>query len=200
MPATSTACRTARSILKLVLGFIGHNLALLAACRRVGPRWHSAGWRAVAADHRPCSGGPGRAGPNPGVESLPGAQYLDHPGHRCGRAATRRGVFRIYLKTDWGISLFFLTPLALVAIPALRLPRHGAFPHRRDLARRDTADAAGIANHRRARDGGQSGLHRDLWRTLRARTRTHRGLAPQIFFALGGGGGHHGRDRTAGVL
>jgi hypothetical protein len=29
--------------------------------------------------------------------------------------------FAIYMKTDWGISLFFLVPLALVAIPALRL-------------------------------------------------------------------------------
>jgi len=25
------------------------------------------------------------------------------------------------MKTDWGISLFFLTPLALVAIPSLRI-------------------------------------------------------------------------------
>jgi len=31
-------------------------------------------------------------------------------------------VFIVYLKTDWGISLFFLTPLALIAIPSLRLP------------------------------------------------------------------------------
>lgn len=30
-------------------------------------------------------------------------------------------VFSIYIKTDWGISLFFLVPLALVAIPALRV-------------------------------------------------------------------------------
>jgi hypothetical protein len=30
-------------------------------------------------------------------------------------------IFTVYLKTDWGISLFFLTPLALVAIPSLRL-------------------------------------------------------------------------------
>ncbi|MHC4045157.1 glycosyltransferase family 39 protein [Bradyrhizobium sp. 23AC] len=30
-------------------------------------------------------------------------------------------VFGVYLKTDWGISLFFLVPLALVAIPALRV-------------------------------------------------------------------------------
>jgi 4-amino-4-deoxy-L-arabinose transferase-like glycosyltransferase len=30
-------------------------------------------------------------------------------------------VFSIYMKTDWGISLFFLVPLAMVAIPALRV-------------------------------------------------------------------------------
>lgn len=30
-------------------------------------------------------------------------------------------IFSVYLKTDWGISLFFLVPLALVAIPALRV-------------------------------------------------------------------------------
>jgi hypothetical protein len=32
-------------------------------------------------------------------------------------------IFKVYLKTDWGISLFFLAPLALVAIPALRLQK-----------------------------------------------------------------------------
>ena len=31
--------------------------------------------------------------------------------------------FIVYMKTDWGISLFFLVPLALVAIPSLRLPK-----------------------------------------------------------------------------
>src|SRR6185295_7921849 len=30
-------------------------------------------------------------------------------------------LFHVYIKTDWGISLFFLTPLALIAIPAVRL-------------------------------------------------------------------------------
>ena len=35
--------------------------------------------------------------------------------------------FTVYMKTDWGISLFFLTPLALVAIPALRLQRMALF-------------------------------------------------------------------------
>src|SRR5580698_5816614 len=31
-------------------------------------------------------------------------------------------ILSVYMKTDWGISLFFLTPLALVAIPHLRVP------------------------------------------------------------------------------
>jgi 4-amino-4-deoxy-L-arabinose transferase-like glycosyltransferase len=31
-------------------------------------------------------------------------------------------IFAVYMKTDWGISLFFLVPLALVAIPSLRIP------------------------------------------------------------------------------
>jgi hypothetical protein len=35
--------------------------------------------------------------------------------------------FVVYLKTDWGISLFFLVPLALVAIPSLRLPKIALF-------------------------------------------------------------------------
>ena len=36
-------------------------------------------------------------------------------------------IFSVYMKTDWGISLFFLTPLALVAIPDLRLPSAALF-------------------------------------------------------------------------
>ena len=41
---------------------------------------------------------------------------------RSGRRSAAL-IFTVYMKTDWGISLFFLTPLALVAIPALRLPK-----------------------------------------------------------------------------
>ena len=67
-------------------------------------------------------------GPNPGVNRLAGAQHLDHPGRGRDRAAARRAwSSTIYMKTDWGISLFFLMPLALVAIPALRLPRMALF-------------------------------------------------------------------------
>jgi hypothetical protein len=35
--------------------------------------------------------------------------------------------FNVYLKTDWGIPLFFLVPLALVAIPSLRVPKAALF-------------------------------------------------------------------------
>ena len=35
--------------------------------------------------------------------------------------------FMVYMKTDWGISLFFLAPLALVAIPSLRVPKIALF-------------------------------------------------------------------------
>jgi len=36
-------------------------------------------------------------------------------------------IFTIYMKTDWGISLFFLTPLALVALPWLRIHKIALF-------------------------------------------------------------------------
>src|SRR5262249_60331197 len=35
--------------------------------------------------------------------------------------------FKIYMKTDWGISLFFLVPLSLVAMPSLRVPAVALF-------------------------------------------------------------------------
>ena len=112
-------------IVQLVLGYIGHNLALLALAGRAG------GARAGLAR----AGGGGR--------------------RRCSRALVARRqsgrqrsqalnvwiiqivvaigpplgalIFMIYMKTDWGISLFFLVPLALVAIPALRLQRIALF-------------------------------------------------------------------------
>ena len=62
----------------------------------------------------------------------------------------------VYMKTDWGISLFFLTPLALVAIPRLRVPSDRAVSISRDLACAHAGDAGGLALYRaRAR-----------WRTI----------------------------------
>ena len=112
--------------LALALGYIGHNLALLAlpaalaaAALACSPRW----WillarRPVAFISRPWSR---RA--NPGVRVSQAInvwiiQLVVAIGPPVGAL-----IFEIYIKTDWGISLFFLTPLALVAIPALRVQR-----------------------------------------------------------------------------
>lgn len=99
--------------LHLVLGYIGHNVGLLmlpivlAALVLVWPLRLAAGnWR---------------SGPNPSVNQPQAlnvwmVQAIVAIGPPLGGLA-----FTIYVKTDWGISLFFLVPLALVAIPALRV-------------------------------------------------------------------------------
>ena len=58
--------------------------------------------------------------------------------------------FIVYLKTDWGISLFFLVPLALVAIPSLRIPKIALFIPDRALARDHAGGARRGADHRGA--------------------------------------------------
>ena len=98
---------------QLVLGYVGHNLALLAlpvvlaALVMAWPLRHI--WRNW------------KRGPNTGVDTAQAlnvwlVQAIVAIGPPLGGLA-----FTIYVKTDWGISLFFLVPLALVAIPALRL-------------------------------------------------------------------------------
>ncbi|CAL74659.1 Conserved hypothetical protein; putative membrane protein [Bradyrhizobium sp. ORS 278] len=96
-------------------GYIGHNLALLALPVALAalvlawpPRFVFDNWR---------------RGPNPGVNvgqaiNVWLVQAIVAIGPPLGGLA-----FTIYMKTDWGISLFFQVPLALVAIPALRLRR-----------------------------------------------------------------------------
>ena len=109
---------------QLVLGYIGHNLALLAApvalaalaCCADGGTW-SAAWRRAHWSR----------GANPAVNISQAfnvwiIQIVVAIGPPLGALA-----FMVYLKTDWGISLFFLTPLALVAIPSLRLPKIALF-------------------------------------------------------------------------
>jgi 4-amino-4-deoxy-L-arabinose transferase-like glycosyltransferase len=100
-----------------VLGYVSHNLALLAAPAMVALAvlaWPSHGLRPWPFWSR---------GANAGVRIAPAInvwiiQTVVAIGPPVGAL-----IFQIYLKTDWGISLFFLTPLALVALPALRLPR-----------------------------------------------------------------------------
>ena len=110
--------------IQLVLGYIGHNLALLAAPVALAvmalawrPRWWATSVRhPLAFLTRPwCRGA------NPGVNVSQALniwiiQIVVAIGPPLGGL-----IFTVYMKTDWGISLFFLTPLALVAIPSLRL-------------------------------------------------------------------------------
>jgi 4-amino-4-deoxy-L-arabinose transferase-like glycosyltransferase len=104
----------------LVLGYIGHNLALLlvpvalagiALCRPALLLRPSVAVRRVWS-----------RGANAGVNIAQALniwiiQIVVAVGPPLGGL-----IFTVYMKTDWGISLFFLTPLALVAIPALRIP------------------------------------------------------------------------------
>ena len=104
----------------LVRGYIGHNLALLAlpvALAALAIFWTSLRRGPALALARVWS-----PGPNAGINVWQALnvwiiQLVVAIGPPLGGL-----IFKVYMKTDWGISLFFLTPLALVAIPALRLP------------------------------------------------------------------------------
>ena len=58
-------------------------------------------------------------------------------------------IFHVYIKTDWGISLFFLMPLALVAIPRAAGAADRAVEPDRDLAGDFARRAGGLAKDRR---------------------------------------------------
>jgi 4-amino-4-deoxy-L-arabinose transferase-like glycosyltransferase len=111
-----------------VLTYVGHNLALLAVPVALAGLALMPLSRATSL-RRPSAlfAGPWSRGANPGV-SRPQAiniwiiQIVVAIGPPLGAL-----IFAIYMKTDWGISLFFLTPLALVAIPALRLRKVALF-------------------------------------------------------------------------
>src|SRR5215475_3140134 len=104
---------------QLVLGYVGHNLALLAVPVALAaiallspPRWLQHAWS---------------GGENSGVNVSQALnvwmiQFIVAIGPPLGGL-----VFTIYMKTDWGISLFFLVPLALVAIPSLRMQAMALF-------------------------------------------------------------------------
>jgi 4-amino-4-deoxy-L-arabinose transferase-like glycosyltransferase len=105
----------------VVLGYVGHNLALLAAPAALALAvlaWPSHGWKPWPFWSR---------GANPAVRISQAInvwiiQMVVAIGPPLGAL-----ILKIYLKTDWGISLFFLTPLALVALPSLRLQRIALF-------------------------------------------------------------------------
>jgi hypothetical protein len=107
-----------------VIGYVLHNLALCAVPAALGllalalrSRWSP---RAITA-------ATWSRGPNPGVNLSQALnvciiQVIVAVGPPLGGL-----LLTIYVKTDWGISLFFLTPLALVAIPVLRVPAVALF-------------------------------------------------------------------------
>jgi 4-amino-4-deoxy-L-arabinose transferase-like glycosyltransferase len=113
-----------RQVHQLVAGYALHNLALLALpvalaalAMALVPHWFTLLLRAPL---RIVTRAWGR-GANPGVNVAQALnvwiiQIIVAVGPPLGALA-----FSIYMKTDWGISLFFLVPLALVAIPTLRV-------------------------------------------------------------------------------
>jgi hypothetical protein len=114
---------------QLVVGYVAHNLALLAipvalaALACLPRRW----WISLVRQPSALFARSWSRGPNPAV-NIPQAlnvwiiQIVVAIGPPLGAL-----IFMVYLKTDWGISLFFLTPLALVAIPSLRLRKIALF-------------------------------------------------------------------------
>jgi 4-amino-4-deoxy-L-arabinose transferase-like glycosyltransferase len=115
---------------QLVLGYVGHNLALLAlpiALAALALAWAPRSRatlmrRPLALVTRTWS-----RGANPGVNVSQALniwiiQIVVAVGPPLGGL-----IFTVYMKTDWGISLFFLTPLALAAIPSLRIQKMALF-------------------------------------------------------------------------
>jgi 4-amino-4-deoxy-L-arabinose transferase-like glycosyltransferase len=111
--------------LQLVLGYIGHNIALLAA--PVALAALALSWTIFKRRRSTSLARTWSRGADPGV-NLPQAlnvwliQVIVAIGPPLGGI-----IFTVYMKTDWGISLFFLVPLALVAIPSLRIQRMALF-------------------------------------------------------------------------
>ena len=118
--------------------FLLGSIALAALALAWFPRW----WTSLARHPSLLFTRPWSRGANPGVNISQAIniwiiQIVVAIGPPLGAL-----IFSIYIKTDWGISLFFLTPLALIAIPSLRLqsrlrsPRPGGLCHWRTDPRR----------------------------------------------------------------
>jgi len=115
---------------QLVLGYIGHNLALLAlpiVLALLALAWKPRWWLTLVRQPSAFVTPAWSRGVNPGVNLSQARniwiiQLIVAIGPPLGGF-----LFTIYMKTDWGISLFFLTPLALVAIPSLRIHKIALF-------------------------------------------------------------------------
>jgi 4-amino-4-deoxy-L-arabinose transferase-like glycosyltransferase len=118
----------ARSV-ELVLGYVGHNLALLAlpiALAAIALAWAPLSSKLLRQPLAPFTRLWSRVANSP--VNVPQArniwiiQAIVAIGPPLGAL-----IFSVYMKTDWGISLFFLTPLALAAIPSLRIGKMALF-------------------------------------------------------------------------
>jgi 4-amino-4-deoxy-L-arabinose transferase-like glycosyltransferase len=108
--------------IQLVLGYIGHNLALLAlpvALAALTMAWFPERRATLARAWFPEATLAVNLSQALNVWVI---QIVVAIGPPLGAL-----IFIVYLKTDWGISLFFLTPLALVAIPSMRLQKIALF-------------------------------------------------------------------------
>jgi len=110
--------------LQLVLGYLGHNFTLLllpvvlATAALVGApvRWRPFAEQLGKRVRRLWS-----PGANSGVRVSQALHIWIIQGVVAIGPPLGGLAFTVYMKTDWGISLFFLTPLALVALPWLRI-------------------------------------------------------------------------------
>ncbi|CAN5442890.1 glycosyltransferase family 39 protein [soil metagenome] len=115
--------------LRLASIYLAHNLGLLlipVAFASIALAWKLQWWKSVrtkgiAAEFVDSVKRPWMSGPNSGVY-LTQARHIWITQIIVGLVPPLAAVvFGVYMKTDWGISLFFLVPLALVALPALRV-------------------------------------------------------------------------------
>jgi 4-amino-4-deoxy-L-arabinose transferase-like glycosyltransferase len=165
---------------QLVLGYLGHNLGLLTApvaLAALALCW-PARWRTpLAFAARTWSPGANASVNLSQALNVWIIQAVVAVGPPLGAL-----IFTVYMKTDWGISLFFLTPLALLAIPALRVRKIALF-HIAALWLLITLAALGasplIAAWEIERNpnasstyASRSGLARELTEAWRARFRT----------------------------
>jgi 4-amino-4-deoxy-L-arabinose transferase-like glycosyltransferase len=170
---------------QLVLGYIGHNLALLAlpvALASLALAWMPGWWLILARRPAALFTRAWSRGANPGVNLTQARniwiiQLVVAIGPPLGGL-----LFTIYMKTDWGISLFFLTPLALVAIPCLRIHKIALF-HLTAIWLTVTLAALGASPYIAAREmavnpngaatyGARSELARELTQAWRTRFNT----------------------------
>jgi 4-amino-4-deoxy-L-arabinose transferase-like glycosyltransferase len=121
--------RTFGTTLRLASVYLAHNIGLLlipVAFAAIGLAWKLQWWKSIrrkglAREFMDSVKRPWMRGPNPGVY-LTQARNIWIIQIIVGLLPPIAAVvFGIYMKTDWGISLFFLVPLALVAVPALRV-------------------------------------------------------------------------------